>query len=126
MKIIDWIDSETAKKYKCSIGGCGGYFKAGMRGNKDYYKKLRLSKRKYYRALREEIIKKQIKIGGDTHQTECIPLFSNNTTGEFSSRAWGDLMAAIWSEEENKDYNYMDFYMECLIKDKWLFDLITE
>jgi hypothetical protein len=29
----------------------------------------------------------------------------------FSYRGWGDIMAAIWSEEENKDYNYMDFYM---------------
>jgi hypothetical protein len=26
-------------------------------------------------------------------------------------RAWGDFMDAVWSEEEDRDMSYMDFYM---------------
>ena len=40
-----------------------------------------------------------------------MPLFSDGKVATFSFRGWGDLMAAIWSEAEDKDYGYMDFYM---------------
>ncbi len=39
-------------------------------------------------------------------------MFNDGTAGMFSFRAWGDLMAAIWAEHENRDYGYMDFYMD--------------
>ncbi len=66
---------------------------------------------KYIEALRKKIIADNIKCAGDIHQDKMVPLFNDNTVGLFSWRAWGDLMAAIWSEEENKDYCYLQFYM---------------
>ena len=41
----------------------------------------------------------------------AVPLWSNGKVDTYSFRSWGDLMAAVWSTEENKDYGYMDFYM---------------
>lgn len=61
--------------------------------------------------LREQIIKLQIRSGGDWHQAEGTPLFEDGTIGSFSYRAWGDLLAATWSEEDQVGYSYMDFYM---------------
>lgn len=114
--VVEWIDyDEAVEKYKESIGGMGGFFKDGMRGQKDYFDNIGISVRDYYDALRKEIIAKKIKCGGDRHQQDMTPLFSDGTYASFSYRAWGDLMAAIWSEEENKDYGYMDFYMEVLL-----------
>lgn len=54
-----------------------------------------------------------IREGGDWHQSDACgcPVFSDGTTALFSYRAWGDIMAAIWSEHDGKDYGYMDFYM---------------
>ena len=40
-----------------------------------------------------------------------VPKSDDDTVGLFSFRSWGDLMAAIWSEEEDKDYDYLNFYM---------------
>lgn len=50
----------------------------------------------------EDFVAKEIKIGGDTHQHDMTPLFSDDTIGSFSFRAWGDFMAAVWSEHDNK------------------------
>jgi hypothetical protein len=50
-------------------------------------------------------------------EVEGVPVFEDETISTFSYRAWGDLLSAIWSEEENKDYNYMAFYMSCIVKD---------
>lgn len=42
--------------------------------------------------------------------TDCgCPVFSDGTVSRMSFRAWGDFMAAVWSEEEDKDYCYVDF-----------------
>ena len=84
----------------------------GLRGHrwKDYIEVFDDMK-PHLEAIRKEIVKNNYKFGGYTHQLEMIPIFSDNTIGFFSYRAWGDLMSAIWVEEENKDYNYMDFYM---------------
>ena len=64
--------------------------------------------------LRESIIKNQIGWTGKSMQDfgyETVPLWSNGKVDTYSWRAWGDLMAAVWSSEDNKDYSYMDFYM---------------
>jgi hypothetical protein len=117
VSVVDFITSEEHEKfnYEVSIGGLGGFFKEGMRWN---YYICNFDKKDYYEAIREYVIKNNIKQGGDWHQIEGIPLFSDNTVGSFSFRAWGDLLAAIWSEYENKDYCYMDFYMDCLIEER--------
>lgn len=112
MKIVEWIDYEEAEgKEENGLGGCGGFFKKGMRW-KDYSKGFTIRGKIKLRILRKEIIKKELKYTGRIHQEGCeaVPLWSNGKVDTYSYRAWGDLMAAIWSTEENRDYSYMDFY----------------
>jgi len=66
----------------------------------------------YAEAIRTRVVADGIRASGNWHQEEGHPLFSDGTVGVFSCRAWGDLLAAIWSEEEDKDYHYMNFYWE--------------
>ena len=51
---------------------------------------------------------------GQDHQTSLtgVPVFSDGTCLRASMRAWGQIMAAIFSAVEEKDYSYMDFYMD--------------
>lgn len=115
MKVIKWLTSEEAEDIPESIGGLGGWFnfcESGQRW-KDYIGNMPEEQRVYAEALKEEIIINNFRFGGDQHQIDKVPLFEDGTCGSFSFRAWGDLMAAIWSEVEDKDYNYMDFYCCC-------------
>ena len=90
----------------------GGTFNEGDRW-KDYIGREEEWKRPYLEAIRVDAIRRHIKISGSEHQeaSNGAPKFNNGKTGLFSMRAWGDLMAAIWSEEENRDYSYLDFYL---------------
>ena len=110
MKVVEWIGSDSDKKV--SAGGLGGFFQNGMRW-RDYIGDYDNAYHKsYYEALRVNIVENNIRINGSEHQNnkDGTPLFDDGTIGVFSFRAWGDLMAAIWSEAEDKDYHYMDFY----------------
>lgn len=111
MKVVDWIAYADCENYTDSVGGLGGFFKDGMRW-KDFIGSYTDKAKPYYEAIRQDVIKKGIRITGERHQysDNGVPLFEDNTVGTFSYRAWGDLMAAIWSEHEDKDYCYMDFY----------------
>ena len=112
MKVIGWIDYNQVEKWMDeSIGGFGGFFKDGMRWE-DYISSAPECGIKYYEALRDIIILENLKYTGSQHQhlDGGVPVFADGTIATFSFRAWGDLMAAIWSTEENKDYSYMDFY----------------
>lgn len=125
MYVKRWITWEKAQKKKESIGGLGGYFENGMRGQKNYFDILNPEFQPYAEALRREIIKNKIIITGQEHQNgKHVPLFSDGTVGTFTYRSWGDLMAAIWSEELDTDFCYMDFYMFSMFKEKR--DKITE
>lgn len=63
-------------------------------------------------ALRADIIANHIRGDGTWHQEdpEGTPMFSDGKIMALSFRAWGDLMAAIWTTEDDKHYSYMDFY----------------
>jgi len=117
MKVVDWISYEAAAGRPRPIGGWGGFFEPGMRW-KDFRQAFRKKEWKkegrYYKALRREILAKQIRAGGAWHQhgPDGVPLFEDGSVALFSFRSWGDLMAAIWSSEEERDYSYMDFYMD--------------
>jgi hypothetical protein len=80
---------------------------------KDYLEAWKPEAHPYAEALRAAILKLQLREGGDWHQNDAngVPVFSDGTVATFSYRAWGDLLAAVWSEAEDKDYNYMRFYM---------------
>ena len=117
MKIIKWIDEDTAYNNEYdnydSIGTLGGFFKNGMRW-KDYIKNVNKDIHSYVELMRKDIVKNKLRYTGQQvnySHVDGVPVFSDKKLGFFSWRAWGDLMAATWSEEENKDYNYMNFYM---------------
>lgn len=113
MKVKKWISySESTGHEEAPCGGLGGFFDNGMRW-KDYIECWKPISLPYIEALRKSIIERGLKITGADHQRDpdVVPVFSDNTVATYSYRAWGDLMAAIWSEEENADYCYMDFYM---------------
>lgn len=111
IKFITYSESEGIEE--SDLGGMGGFFENGMRWD-DY--KSRFDKDLWgdLEILRSSIIKNDIRITGHQHQhsdVESVPVFEDGKTATYSYRAWGDLMAAIWSTKEDKDYNYMDFYM---------------
>lgn len=118
MKIYvkDWIQYSKATNFKeAPCGGSGGWFNFKESGQRwrnytDIWKSIAIP---YIEAIRISVIKKNLRFTGAGHQSfnNGVPLFSDNTVGLFSFRAWGDIMAAIWSEEGNKDYSYLDFYM---------------
>ena len=115
MQVVKMICYSESDNYPCSFGGLGGWFSNGMRW-KDYASKFvgdAADTLKNAEAFREYIIAHKIRNSGAWHQTanNGVPLFEDNTVATFSYRAWGDLLAAVWSTEDNKDYHYMDFYM---------------
>jgi hypothetical protein len=112
MKVKGWISYDDADELTSSVGGMGGWFQNGLRW-KDYIETANFLQVPYFEAIRKEIIAKGIRYTGQEHQysDSGVPVFDDGTCGSFSFRAWGDLMAAIWSTEEDKDYCYMDFYM---------------
>lgn len=117
IKVKRWIPYSYASKYRESpCGGMGGFFnfmEKGQRWN-DYVSLFHKRAIPYINAIRDSVLANNSRITGEDHQysDNGVPLFSDNTVGLFTYRAWGDIMAAIWSEEEDKDYSYMDFYMQ--------------
>jgi hypothetical protein len=112
IKVVEWIAYEDADEtLHPSVGSWGGFFKNGMRW-KDYYEDLDEEISPYVLAIFKEVKDTNKKIGGYDHQNsgDGVPLFSDGKCGLWSRRGWSDLMAAIWSEIENKDYSYIDFY----------------
>lgn len=119
IKVIKWISYDDAMELinmnllkDNYIGGLGGWFQKGYRW-KDYKNTFKKFAHPYQEALREAIIDRNLKYCGNDHQEldYGVPVFSDFTVATYSYRAWGDLMAAVWSTQENKDYSYIDFYM---------------
>jgi len=117
MKVTNWISYSEAENFKNNnVGGLGGFFNFQQKGMrwKDYIDIFTEDDKFYVEALRQEILDKNLRFCGNDHQADDFdgtPLFKDNTVATYSYRAWGDLMAAIWSEKEDKDYCYMNFYM---------------
>ena len=114
IEVVEFVDLDEVdgKIRENELSTMGGFFLHGMRW-KDYLNFLSNDKTKEYaEALRKYIVEHNIRINGQEHQysESGVPLFSDNTIAVFSFRGWGDIMAAIWSEEEDMDYCYMDFY----------------
>lgn len=114
MKLVKWITTEDAcDKEENGLGGIGGFFADGMRW-KDYLNKYKKDAWPMLEQLRASIIKHRIRCTGEMMQESgccVVPLWDNGKVDTYSWRGWGDLMAAVWSEEDNQDYSYMTFYM---------------
>lgn len=116
IKVAEWKRSgELEEGAYCGpndVGGLGGFFQRGMRW-KDYLEHGTVPE-SYAEALRASILERELRTPGEWHdcsEDPTIPVFSDGKIATFSWRAWGDLMAAVWSEAEDKDRCYMDFYM---------------
>ena len=70
--------------------------------------------RQIVQLIGDEVVKNGYCFSGQEHQTELtgVPVFSDGTCLRASMRAWGQIMAAIYSAVEEVDLSYMDFYME--------------
>ncbi len=117
VEVVGWVhyDSVPSEGLNC-IGGWGGCIEQGDRW-KDYLETWDEDDVPFVESLRNEILRLKLKQGGDWHQNDAegVPVFNDGSAGMFSFRAWGDLMAAIWAEHEDRDYSYMDFYMDSCI-----------
>ena len=89
----------------------GGWFQKGMRWEDYREHTVEPANERYLNYLRGYIIRHNIFKGRDWHQNQGVAVFNDGTYASFSFRAWGDLMAAIWSTELDTDYSYMDFYL---------------
>lgn len=124
IRVVRWLTEDELTDEICgdednNIGVMGGWFGRDKKQRwSDYIGVWVVDARPYIEALREEILRIGLKRGGDWHDKFGTPLFNDGKIGGFSWRGWGDLLAAVWSEAENKHYEYMDFYMDCGVSDK--------
>ncbi len=113
--VVEWVADSDIETDADDIGWMGGWFgwkRTGARWE-DYLDAFGDSVRPYLEAVRASVLEHNLRLTGEQHQHggSGVPVFSDGKMLRLSYRAWGDLMAAIWSEEEDKDYNYMDFYI---------------
>ena len=112
--VVEWVEDSDIPTDAHVLSWMGGWFNFEEKGQRwqTYLDNFKPTKYPYLEALRKEIVGKGYRFTGEYHQNNSgVPKFSDGTYMCLSWRAWGDLMAAIWSQEEDKDYNYMDFYM---------------
>ena len=127
MKIQKWITYEEAEgKEENGLGGIGGWFgydklnrdaqgRWTMAGHRwqNYLDHFKPEAHQMLEELYRSIVANKIRCTGEEHQNGAlsVPLWDNGKVDTYSMRSWSDLMAAVWSNEDGKDYGYMDFYM---------------
>jgi hypothetical protein len=110
LSVVSW-DVNDVPEHGDTIGWWGGFFEEGMRWQ-DYLDAINPKVHPYLEAARRSAVENRIRVSGESHQHDGItPVFSDGTTFAMTYRSWGDFMAAVWSEEENRDYSYIDFYV---------------
>lgn len=69
--------------------------------------------REIVQLIGDEVVKFGYSFSGQDHQNALtgVPVFSDGTCLRASMRAWGQIMAAIYSAVEGINLSYMDFYM---------------
>ena len=70
--------------------------------------------REIVQLIGDEVVKHGYSFSGQDHQTALtgVPVFSDGTCLRASMRAWGQIMAAIYSAVDDTDLSYMDFYVD--------------
>ena len=107
MEIVDNIGPDGADMSIDQIPIIGGFFDRGMRW--PHYRERWYAGR--IDDVRTFIVENKIRVCGDYMEERHI-LLDSGERWFFSMRAWGDLMAAVWSTEEDKDFHYIDFYVK--------------
>ena len=71
--------------------------------------------REIVQLIGDEAVAHGYAFSGQDHQTAAtgVPVFSDGTCLRASMRAWGQIMAAIYSAVDAQELSYMDFYMDC-------------
>ena len=121
MRVVDWIADSECGERTASVTGLGGWFgRADGDDGKwdaphrwaDYIATWDASVHPYLEALKADVLASDRFICGNEHQDadDGVPLFEDGTVASLSFRAWGDLMAAIATEKDGKNHNYMEFY----------------
>ena len=69
--------------------------------------------REVVQLIGDEIVQYGYSFSGQDHQTAAtgVPVFSDGTCLRASMRAWGQIMAAVYSAVDGVNLSYMDFYM---------------
>lgn len=119
MEVVDWKSFDDCEGMP-DYGRMGGWFNADSHLHNTWMDYIDGAPHDWLvraETLREEILKKRIRRGGDWHQEEGTPVLSDGSCFRFSMRGWGDLLAAIWSEEDGLPYSYLDFYMDMNVRD---------
>lgn len=113
LTVVDWVAYDsTNSSLEAPLPVLGGWFGVKRRNTwADYEKDLLAEAVPYALAMKEAVVAAGIREGGDWHQDEGVPVFSDRRVLRMSYRAWGDLLAAIWSDADGLPYSYMNFYM---------------
>ena len=115
VRVAEWVAYDDVDEYpEAPIGGLGGWFGFKEPNTwRDYLGAWAPEAHPHIHALRESIVERGVRWGGDWHQNadDGTPVFSDGSVATFSYRAWGDLLAAIWSDVDGRAYSYMTFYM---------------
>lgn len=113
--VVEWVSDEVVEDKDHVLSWLGGWFNLPESGHrwKDYLENFKDEVHPYLEAVRKEILERGLCVTGKDHSSseDGVPKFSDGKYLCLSWRAWGDLMAAIYSEKEDRDYSYMDFYI---------------
>lgn len=112
VRVVAWICYDNVGYDENDLGGIGGWVEG--ESFDEYLLDVAPHMRGHAEALRQAILARGLKYTGHDHQNrdDGVPLFSDDTVSQFSFRAWGDIMAAVWNTaEDTRRYGYMDFYM---------------
>jgi hypothetical protein len=114
---VTWQSHESLDTHEggFNLDNLGGSynFQEGMRWP-DYLAGYAAEWHPYVEAIRQSILERQVWAGGDWHQYNAAgaPVVAGGYFMTCSFRSWGDLLAAVWSSELNRDFSYLDFYMD--------------
>lgn len=111
LKVVGTTSWAASTDYAESVGGRGGWVGSEHLWP-DYLQGMPEEWHPYLEAIRTWVLANDIRRGGDWHQAEGVPQFSDGTVGKFSMLGWGDMFAAIWNTADEPKYTYVDFYMD--------------
>jgi hypothetical protein len=112
MKIVERLSNVEITKYPISLQVTnGGFFniqKSGMRWKQYINNWKNIMDIERLETIRTYIVVNKIK-SFNRGFNDVNFLFDDDTVAIFSFRSWGDIVAATWSQEDDKDYNYLLF-----------------